>query len=47
MQVEESYDVFPDGSFVAVATDPDAPPARAIVVLNWLEQLKRLVPIDE
>jgi serine/threonine protein kinase len=38
------YDILPDGSFVMVRI-PDAEAAREIVlVLNWFEELKRLVP---
>ena len=49
------YDISPDGDFVAVnlggvmvATDADAVEARPRinVVLNWTEELKRLVPTD-
>jgi Tol biopolymer transport system component len=41
----KNFDVFPDGSgFVMVEADPDARPTRLQVVLNWTEELKRLVP---
>jgi serine/threonine-protein kinase len=45
------YDVRPDGHFVVVADQPvaeiDAPPApRLILGLNWLEELKRRVPVN-
>jgi serine/threonine-protein kinase len=39
------FDVSADGqSFVMVEADPDAKPTRVEVVLNWIEELKRLVP---
>ena len=41
------YGVAVDGRFL-VLREPDrstdAPPARIVVVQNWLEELKRLVP---
>ena len=46
-EVQASYDVFPDGSFVTVASDPNAPPPHVIVVLNWLDELQRLVPTGD
>ena len=40
-----NYDVFPDGSFVMVRSE-DKPPDRHVhVVLDWTEELKRLVPV--
>ena len=40
---DDNYDVFPDGTaFVMVEADPDTRPTRLHVVLNWLEELKRL-----
>jgi len=39
------YDVLPDGQhFAMVETDPDARITHFNVVLNWFEELKRLVP---
>jgi serine/threonine protein kinase/Tol biopolymer transport system component len=38
------FDVFPDGTFAMVEADPDARPTQINVVLNWTEELKRLVP---
>jgi hypothetical protein len=42
------YDLAPDGRFLIVRSDqPDAGGAKApeiVVVQNWLEELKRLVP---
>jgi hypothetical protein len=42
-----TYDVSPDGSrFLMVkAGSADQAPASLVVVLNWFEELKRLVPI--
>jgi serine/threonine-protein kinase len=44
-----TYDVSPDGSrFLMIknaASTTDAPPPQLWVVLNWFEELKRLVPI--
>ena len=40
------YDVARDGRFLAVVPDESVPPAPVNVVLNWLEELKRLVPAD-
>jgi serine/threonine-protein kinase len=36
------YDVLPDGRFVSVSLAPGAPEVR--IILNWFEELKRLVP---
>jgi len=39
------FDVSPDGSYFAmVEADPDARPTQIHVVLNWVEELKRLAP---
>jgi len=38
------FDVAADGTFVMVEADPDAKPTQIQVVLNWAEELKRLVP---
>ena len=40
----EGYDVARDGRFLAVVPDQNAPPAPVNVVVNWFEELKRLVP---
>ncbi len=45
------YDVTADGQrFLMVqppgATDSEFAPAQITIVLNWLEKLKRLVPVD-
>jgi hypothetical protein len=46
--IGRSYDVTPDGQrFIMVQTQeqpPAAPLTEMIVVQNWLEELKRLVP---
>ncbi len=40
------YDVAPDGQhFVILDANPDSPAREINVVLNWFEELKRLVPI--
>jgi hypothetical protein len=41
-----NYDVTPDGRFVMVRRDENAAPAQINVVLNWSEELKRLVPTE-
>ena len=39
------YDVSPDGErFLVKSKPPDAPPVQFHVVLNWLDELKRLAP---
>jgi serine/threonine-protein kinase len=43
------YDVHPDGRFIFVARDSaeaEAPPQRINIVMNWFEELKRLVPTN-
>ena len=43
-----SYDVLPDGrSFIFVDTAKTTPPRELVVVLNWFEELKRLVPTEK
>jgi len=40
------YDVMPDGqSFVLIQRNPEAALTKIHVVLNWFEELNRLVPI--
>jgi len=40
-----AYDVVPDGRFVMIDAGPDPPePPRMVVVLDWLDELRRLVP---
>jgi Tol biopolymer transport system component len=39
-----SYDVGPDGRFVLIEGPPEAPVTHLNVVLNWFDELNRLVP---
>jgi len=41
-----NYDVSRDGRFLMVLSpaEPDATPAQINIVLNWFDELKRLVP---
>ena len=44
-----AYDISPDGKrFLmlrpAVGSDPNGPPPQIVVVQNWVEELKTLVP---
>ncbi len=39
-----SYDIAPDGRFLMIMADPA--PTRLNIVLNWFEELKRLVPTE-
>jgi eukaryotic-like serine/threonine-protein kinase len=39
-----SYDVGPDGRFVLIEGPPEAPVTHLNVVLNWFDDLRRLVP---
>jgi serine/threonine-protein kinase len=41
-----SYDVGPDGRFVLIEGPPEAPVIRLNVVLNWFDDLRRLVPVS-
>jgi hypothetical protein len=43
------YDISPDGKrFLMVhMSEPPPPPAQYNIVLNWLEELKRLVPTGD
>ena len=46
-----SYDVAPDGRFLMMrsgdaATADDQPPPQVVLVQNWFEELKRLVPVN-
>ena len=42
------YDVMPDGQSFVMIDDSEAapPPTQLILVQNWAEELKRLVPTD-
>jgi len=46
----QTYDISPDGKrFLMIkegSPDAEAGPTQVIVVQNWLEELKRLVPVD-
>ena len=43
-----TYDVSPDGErFLMIKESSRAGSAEFVVVLNWFEELKRLVPTDE
>lgn len=43
-----SYDIHPDGSRFLMIKSEDEPESRQIsIVLNWDEELKRLVPVDK
>jgi serine/threonine protein kinase len=39
-----NYDVSPDGRFLMIKPDPSPPSAQINFILNWFEELKRLVP---
>ena len=41
-----NYDLTPDGRFVMIRTDESSGPTQINVVLNWFEELKRLVPTE-
>ncbi len=42
-----NYDISPDGQrFLMIKREQDVMPTELIVVLNWFEELKRLVPTD-
>jgi Tol biopolymer transport system component len=41
------YDLDSDGRFIMIQEDEESPKAEIYVVLNWFEELKRLVPRDE
>ena len=44
-----NHDVAPDGRFVTVVTEADDGAAagdRIVLVQNWFEELKRLVPVN-
>jgi hypothetical protein len=42
-----NYDVSPDGKrFVMIKSDQESVPSEIISVLNWFQELKRLVPTD-
>jgi hypothetical protein len=39
-----NFDVSPDGTFVMIELEPSARHTQVEVVLNWVEDLARLVP---
>jgi serine/threonine-protein kinase len=39
-----TYDVAPDGRFVMIEPNDEARPASLVLIKNWAEELKRLVP---
>ncbi len=42
-----NYDISPDGeTFMLIERTEEFSPTRVEVVLNWFEELKRLVPVD-
>ena len=42
-----NYDITPDGQrFLMIKPEPQRPPTQILVVLNWFEELKRLVPTN-
>jgi len=41
------YDVAPDGRFLMIQESEELTPPCIHVVLNWFEELKRLVPVDD
>ena len=50
-RTSHTYDVAPDGRFLMIKTgattdDGSAPTAQIVLVENWFEELKRLVPTD-
>lgn len=40
-----NFDVSSDGTFVMIEADPSARHTQVDVVLNWVEDLARLVPV--
>ena len=49
-RANRTYDVAPDGRFLmikegATTDDGSAPTAQIVLVENWFEELKRLVPV--
>jgi serine/threonine-protein kinase len=47
VHLRQSYDISPDGQrFLMIKREQDLVPRELIVVLNWFEELKRLVPTN-
>ncbi len=42
-----NYDISPDGQRFLMVKEDEGQPAQINVVLNWFEELKRLVPTGE
>jgi hypothetical protein len=42
-----NYDVAADGRFVMIRAEEGSGPTQINVVLNWFEELKRLVPASD
>ena len=41
------YDISPDGRrFLMIRTPPESAPRQINIVLNWFDELKRLVPTE-
>jgi hypothetical protein len=41
-----TFDVAPDGRFLMIKTPAELAPRQLNVVLNWFEELERLVPAE-
>ena len=47
VHAQRNYDISPDGQrFLMIKREEDLMPTELTVVLNWFEELKRLVPTD-
>jgi serine/threonine-protein kinase len=44
---DHSYDLAPDGRFIMIREDEESAKTKINVVLNWFEELKRLVPTEK
>ena len=42
-----NYDIAPDGRSFAMIRRSNADSIRVVVVFNWFEELKRLLPVDQ
>ena len=46
-QAGSTYDISPDGQrFLMIKREQDLAPTEIVVILNWFEELKRLVPTE-
>ena len=43
---QQTYDLSPDGQFLMIEEIDGSAQSQAVIVLNWAEELKRLVPIE-